>query len=130
VLNASEEIAAVSAAVAAAAVAVSAWQYRRTVHRETFRVYADKYNSILKPEIYREWLEALNGDQAKWDRMRPTMIAYLNLVWEEQFLASDRTIPRHLWKLWRPEIRTVLCTEFARQVSKECQFHFPENLLC
>jgi len=46
----SDETAAVSAAFAATSVAVGVWQYRRTVHRDIFRVYADKYNSILKPE--------------------------------------------------------------------------------
>jgi hypothetical protein len=126
----SDEIAAISAAVAATSIAVGVWQYRRTVHRDIFRVYADKYNSILKPEAYQDWQDALKGDKGKWTAFKPTMIAYLNLIWEECFLAVDGTIPGRLWRLWLPEIKTVLCTEFAQEIIQQCEFHFPDELSC
>jgi len=58
------------------------------------------------------------------------MIAYLNLIWEEQFLAKERTIPRRLWRLWEPEIRKVLCSDFAMAVMQEYDFHFPDSITC
>ncbi len=126
----SDEIAAVSAAVAATSVAIGVWQYRRTVHRDIFRVYADKYNTILQPAIYDDWQAALHGDSTKWQSLTPTMVAYLNLIWEECFLARERVIPRSLWRLWAPEIRRVFCSQFAQDVISRYEFHFPENLTC
>src|SRR5205823_4022051 len=103
-------------AISAAAIATAVYEYRRTVHRDIFRVYADKYNSILQPEIYPLWQKALAGDETHWERLTPVMIAYLNLIWEESYLAGDRVIPKRLWELWRPEIQRVLCSDFARQI--------------
>ena len=111
-------------AVAAASIALAAYQYRRTVHRDIFRVYADKYNSILDPEIYPQWQKALTGDETHWERLTPVMIAYLNLIWEECYLANDGVIPKRLWELWRPEIQRVLCSNFAKQVMSTSGFTF------
>ena len=58
------------------------YQYRRNLQLSAFRVYADKYNSILTPDIYEKWSNALCGDKENWKELAPTMIAYLNLVWE------------------------------------------------
>jgi hypothetical protein len=121
-------IAVLAVAVIAASIATAVYQYRRTVHRDIFRVYADKYDSILQPEIYPLWQKALAGDDTHWERLTPVMIAYLNLIWEECYLVGDRVIPSRLWELWRPEIQKVLRSDFAREIMNTCDFHFPEDL--
>ncbi len=139
-------IAVLAVAVSAASIAIAVYQYRRTVHRDIFRVYADKYrrtvhrdifrvyadkyDAILQPEIYPQWQKALAGDNTHWERLTPVMIAYLNLIWEECYLAGDRVIPKQLWELWRPEIQRVLRSDFAKQIMNTCDFHFPEELTC
>ena len=65
---------------------VGVYQYRRSVHMNIFRTYADKYNSIITPEIYDKWQSAIHGDKKHWDELTPHMIQYLNLIWEEFFL--------------------------------------------
>src|SRR5438552_331206 len=42
-------VAILGVAIAATSIAIAVYQYRRTVHRDIFRVYADKYDSILQP---------------------------------------------------------------------------------
>src|SRR5205085_9511208 len=121
-------VAILGVAVGATSIGIAVYQYRRTVHRDIFRVYADKYNSILRPEIYPAWQKALAGDQTHWERLTPVMIAYLNLIWEECYLFDDSVIPTRLWQLWRPEIQKVLCSDFAKQIMNACDFHFPEDL--
>jgi hypothetical protein len=106
------------------------WQYRRKVPLEIFRTYADRYSVILPPERYDVWHAALKGDQERWPELTPTMINYLNLVWEEFFLSQQGVIPRKLWRLWLPQIRNVLSTEFARTVMATYNFHFPPQLTC
>lgn len=123
-------LAIIGTAVGVGSLASAVWQYRRTVHRDIFRVYADKYNTVLRPEIYGEWQTALRGDSTKWEMLTPTMIAYLNLVWEEYYLADDHVIPFSLWKIWLPEIQQVLCSAFAKEVIRKYDFHFPEELTC
>ena|ERR1700693_82101 len=123
-------VAVLGVAIGATSIAIAVYQYRRTVHRDIFRVYADKYDSILQPEIYPLWQKALAGDQTHWERLRPVMIAYLNLIWEECYLVGDSVIPNRLWELWRPEIQKVLSSDFARQIMNACDFHFPEDLTC
>lgn len=102
------------------------WEYRRKLHLEIFRTYADKYNSILTPEIYGKWQAALKGDQQHWTELNFTMIKYLNLIWEEFYLSRERVIPRRLWRIWLPEIDRVLATEFAKTMMKANDFHFPD----
>ena len=121
-------VAVLAVAIGATSIAIAVYQYRRSVHRDIFRVYADKYDSILQPEIYPLWQQALAGDDKHWERLTPVMIAYLNLIWEESYLVSDGVIPNQLWDLWRPEVQKVLRTDFARQIIKNCDFHFPEDL--
>jgi len=58
-------IAVLAVAVSAASIAIAVYQYRRTVHRDIFRVYADKYDAILQPEIYRVIPKQL------WELWRP-----------------------------------------------------------
>lgn len=114
--------------VALATFANAAWQFRRKVHLEIFRKYADKYNEILTPAIYEKWLGAIQGDRSHWSELTPTMIMYLNLVWEERFLVADGAIPKRLWNLWLPEIERVISSEFARVVLENYDFHFPSEL--
>ena len=118
----------VGSAVAVATFANAVWQYRRKVHLEIFRTYADRYNAILTPSVYEKWLAALQGERDHWTELQPTMIQYLNLIWEEFFLSRDGVIPRRLWRLWVPEIKRVLSSEFARAVLEDYEFHFPHEL--
>ena len=118
----------VGSAVAVATFANAVWQYRRKVHLEIFRTYADRYNAILTPDVYEKWLAALQGERDHWTELQPTMIQYLNLIWEEFFLSRDGVIPRRLWRLWVPEIKRVLSSEFARTVLEDYEFHFPHEL--
>ena len=111
-----------------ATLATGVWQYRRKIHLEIFRTYADRYNAILPPEFYSVWHEALQGRRERWAEATPIMIKYLNLVWEEYFLSQQRLIPRRLWRLWSPEIDVVLSTEFARETMKVYNFQFPRDL--
>ena len=56
------------------------FQYYKTIQLQNFRFYADKYNSILPPEKYEIWVQAVEyEDRSKWDELTPQMIAYLNL---------------------------------------------------
>jgi hypothetical protein len=123
-------LATVGTAVGVATLLSGAWQYRRSVHRNVFRVYADKYNFVVPPETYADWEAAIRGDSQKWETMTPIMIAYLNLIWEEYYLFRDHSMPRSLWKFWLPEIQRVLCSEFAKHVMKEFDFHFPDDITC
>lgn len=118
----------VGSMIAVASFASAAWQYRRKIHLEIFRTYADRYNAILTPDIYEKWLAALKGEQSHWTELEPTMIKYLNLVWEEFFLYRDGAIPRRLWRLWLPEVRRVLSSEFGSAVLQAYDFHFPIEL--
>src|ERR1039458_4530515 len=101
----------VGSLIAVATLVNAVWQYRRKVHLEIFRTYADRYNAILTPDIYEKWVGALRGDRDHWVELNPTMIRYLNLIWEEFFLSRDGLIPGRLWRLWSPEIRRVLSSE-------------------
>jgi hypothetical protein len=118
----------VGSGVAVATFANAVWQYRRKVHLEIFRIYADRYNAILTPDIYEKWVAAVRGDHNHWTELNPTMLRYLNLIWEECFLSRDGMIPRRLWRLWRPEINRVLSSEFAQTVLRAYDFHFPREL--
>jgi hypothetical protein len=118
----------VGSLIAVATFANAAWQYRRKVHLEIFRTYADRYNAILTPDICEKWVGALKGDRDHWTELNPTMIRYLNLIWEEFYLSRDGVIPGRLWQLWLPEIRRVLSSEFAKSVLEAHDFHFPAEL--
>jgi hypothetical protein len=115
----------VGSVVAVGTLANAVWQYRRKVHLEIFRTYADKYNAILPPHVYGKWVRALNGDRELWEELNPTMIQYLNLVWEESYMSLDGAIPGRLWRIWLPEITVVLSSDFARHAAKTYGFHFP-----
>jgi hypothetical protein len=114
--------------IAVGTLANAVWQYRRKVHLEIFRTYADKYNAILPPEIYEKWVRALKGDRELWAELNPTLIRYLNLIWEESYLAQDGAIPRRLWRIWLPEITEVLSSDFVKNAARMYHFHFPVEL--
>ncbi len=118
----------ISTIIAVAAFVVGMLQYRRSVHIDIFRKYADKYNSIIIADKYDNWQAALTGDKDTWAELTPTMIQYLNLIWEEFFLLQSRIMPRYLWRLWLPEIKSVLATEFAKETIAKYDFHFPTDL--
>ena len=104
------------------------WQYKRSVNIEIFRTYADKYNEIITAEIYDKWETALSGEKDDWKELTPTMIKYLNLIWEEFYLHESKMMPQYLWRLWLPEIKRILATEFARETIAKYRFHFPDDL--
>jgi hypothetical protein len=118
----------VASMVAVGTLVNAVWQYRRKVHLEIFRTYADKYNAILPPDVYEKWVCALQGDRELWEELKPTMIRYLNLIWEESYLSQDGAIPKRLWRIWLPEIRQVLSTDFAKHAATTYGFHFPIEL--
>jgi hypothetical protein len=105
------------------------YQYRRKLQLDAFRVYADKYNSILTPAIYEKWSRALCGDEEKWEELTPTMIAYLNLIWEEAYLVRYRVISKTLWRIWEKEIRKNINTAFAKHIIEKYKYHFPPDLV-
>ena len=120
----------IGSTVAVATLVNGVRQYRRKVHLEIFRIYVDRYNAIVTPEIYPNWQGALSGNRDHWSEMTPTMIKYLNLVWEEFYLSRDGVIPRRLWRLWLPEIHRVLASDFARNTMEAHGFHFSRELTC
>ena len=100
-------------------------EYQRKVHLEIFRTYSERYNAILPPDIYEKWIHAL---RELWTELNPTLIRYLNLVWEESYLAQEGAIPKRLWRIWCPEITDVLSSDFAKNAAKTYDFHFPIEL--
>ena len=119
----------VGSMVAAGTLTNAVWQYRRKTHLEIFRIYADRYNAILTPDIYEKWVRAVSGERELWAELNPTLIRYLNLVWEEAYLSKSGAIPRRLWKIWLPEITHVLSSEFVRNAATTYDFHFPVELI-
>ena len=120
----------VGAVVAVATLVNAVRQYRRKVHLDIFREYVERYNRIVTPDMYQRWHEALTGNREEWAAVTPTMLQYLNLVWEEYVLSRNGVIPRRLWRLWRPEIELVLASEFAKATMDAHGFHFPNELTC
>jgi hypothetical protein len=118
----------VGSVIGVGTLANAVWQYRRKVHLEIFRTYADRYNAILPPDVYGKWVRAVSGDRELWAELNPIMIQYLNLVWEESYLAQDGAIPGRLWRIWLPEITAVLSSDFARNAANTYGFHFPVAL--
>jgi hypothetical protein len=119
----------VSSIVAVGAFIFGVYQYRRNLQLSAFRVYADKYNSILKPDIYEKWSSALHGHKENWEELAPTMIAYLNLVWEEMYLVEHGVISKVLWRIWEPEIQEIINTPFASHVIEKYHYQLPRDLL-
>jgi hypothetical protein len=129
------DILATVATITGSAVAVTTlvngvWEYRRKTHLEIFRTYTDRYNAIVTPDIYSKWQKALNDNREHWAELTPSMVKYLNLVWEEFYLSRAGVIPRRLWRLWLPEIRQVLASDFAKSTMTNSNFHFPPELTC
>ena len=109
--------------IAVTAFVVGIWQYRRSVNIEIFRTYADKYNEIITAENYDNWQAALAGEKDFWAELTPTIIKYLNLIWEEFYLYDSGIMPPYLWRLWLPEIKNTLATEFAIETIDKYEFH-------
>ena len=97
-------------------------QYRRKVHLEIFRMYADRYNQILTPDIYEKWVVAIKGNRGHWIELNPTMIRYLNLIWEEYYLSRDKLIPH---RLWPPDTRYTLPNSLSDP--REAETAVPES---
>ena len=56
------------------------------------------------------------------------MTAYLNLIWEEAYLAENGIISKTLWKIWQQEVVEVINTDFAKHIINKYKYHFPPNL--
>jgi len=96
---------------------VSVGQYVKSKQIEIFSTYVEKYNAIVKPEIYDKWYEAVFRDNEEyWEELKPVMIAYLNLVWEEVHLREKDLISSQTWKIWKKEILRIIRSRFAREI--------------
>jgi hypothetical protein len=105
------------------------YQFARSNRLSIFSKYCDKYNQIVKPEIYEDWVKALKGDKDLQIKLEPQMIAYLNLVWEELFLLEDKLISKKLWNHWNREIKETLSSSFAQDVMNKYDYHFPVSFM-
>ena len=119
------DIAAILGGIAAlGGLAAGVWEYRRKIDLKIFREYTEKYNKIITPEISEKWYKACTSDDPKnWEGLDLIAIAYLNLVWEEIYLHQTGMIRCNLWKIWWPEIESVLRTKFAGVMIKKHGFH-------
>jgi len=95
------------------------WTYLSNKRLEVFHIYVDKFRQIITAEDVGWWSAMMRGEQPK-DEERPRcevkMVLYLNLVWEEYYLYTERLISKRLWQLWEPNIVMVLNTAFCRDV--------------
>ena len=94
---------------------------------EIFQSYIEKHNKIVPSHDLKWWLSALKGEalpSEKIEEFEIKMVEYLNLVWEEYHLVSQKLISKKLWKVWKPNIIEVIETKFAREVMKKYDFEF------
>lgn len=94
---------------------------------ELFQSYIEKYKAIVPSSELKWWLMALKGEKLPEDKKEEfeiKMVEYLNLVWEEYHLMSQKLISKKLWKVWKPNIIEVIETEFAKEVIKKYNFEF------
>lgn len=75
-----------------------------------------------------KWSKALCGGKENLKELTPTMIAYLNLILEV-YLVQHRVISKVLWRIWEPELRTTINTDFAKHIIEQYHYHFPHELL-
>lgn len=111
------------------------WQYFHSKSLDVFDRYCEKYNNIVTPDIIEDWQKALSlwplpvdspGDRATAQRLEQTMVAYLNLVWEEFYLHDEKLIRKGTWKAWRSGIDETINTKFAKSILKKYRRHFSE----
>lgn len=106
------------------------WQYYHSQSLDVFHRYCDRYNKIVTPEVMEDWCNALQdwppNDAEKRKQLELTMLAYLNLVWEEFYLRQKRMIPVKLWDAWRSGIDETIQSDFAKSVLKKYREHFSE----
>jgi len=106
------------------------WSYLSAKRLEFFQIYIDKFNNIITPEDMQWWSQAMNNDPLLSEQISQCeikMLRYLNLVWEEHFLYSERMISKKLWSLWEPNIFFVIKTDFCRQVFDKYETSFGPN---
>lgn len=103
------------------------WNYVSSKRLEIFQVYTEKFNAIITPEDTQWWSMAMRDEPipaALQNHAEHKMLQYLNLVWEEFYLHSERLISRKLWQLWLPNVVFVLNTEFCQQVFTQHEQEF------
>ncbi len=122
-------IALLGSIAAIVSIIIGVYQFIRSNRLSIFSKYCDKYNQIIKPEIYEDWYKALKGDKDLQVKLEPQMIAYLNLAWEELFLFEDKLISKKLWDHWKPEIKETLSSSFAQEIMKKYDYHFPFSFM-
>ncbi len=106
------------------------WSYLSAKRLELFQIYIDKFNNIITPDDMKWWSQAMNSEAIRPERIPEyeiKMLRYLNLVWEEYFLYSERMISKKLWSLWEPNICFVIKTDLCRQVFDKYQTSFGPN---
>lgn len=103
-------------------------QYLKSKQLEVFNSYTKRYNEIINSSNLAHWHSALKGDESHYVKMEPCMVQYLNLVWEEWYLRKNNLISKKLWRIWEPEIRKNLETDFARRVITKYDFSISEIL--
>lgn len=121
-------ITAISAISAACSAHNSYRQYLQSKQLDVFNSYTKRYNEIINSSNLAHWHSALKGDESHYDKMEPCMVQYLNLVWEEWYLRKNNLISKKLWKIWEPEIRKNLETDFARRVITKYDLSISEIL--
>ncbi len=95
------------------------WTYISNKRLDVFQLYVDKFNEIITPDDIEWWRLAMKNDPVPKEQCHQCeikMLRYLNLVWEEHFLYSERMISERLWKLWKPNIIFVLNTDLCKKV--------------
>ena len=101
------------------------WEFRRKTDLKLFRTYTEKYNQIITPEMHDRWNRACNSNDPKdWKDLDHVAIAFFNLVWEEIYLHRAGLLRDNIWKIWKPEIESVLQTDFAEVMMEKHQFTF------
>lgn len=106
-------------------------QYRQKLQLETFRLYSDKYNEIITPNIAIKWQYAIRSTDpdGTWHELEPVMIKYLNLTWEEMYLVKKGIIDKKLWQIWKSEIDQVLRSAFAQSIINHCHYTFLQSYI-
>lgn len=117
---------------AVAGVWMTYWTYVSNKRLEIFQTYVDKFNSIITLEDIEWWSYAMENKlpQEEFHTIYELkMLQYLNLVWEEYHLYTERMISRKLWRVWEPNIVFVLNTEFCQYVFHKHQSRFAPNFI-
>jgi hypothetical protein len=109
---------------------MSYWTYMQNKRFEIFQIYSKKYNAIILPEDIEWWTQTLNNNHIPEDKYcEYKMLEYFNLASEEYYLFKTKMIGKKLWKVWKPNIKRILKSEFAHLVRDKYQIKLPKELM-